>query len=72
MSLSSSVQQFAAGIAALASGRILDQAAGGRILHFPVIGTISAACALICIYLSRFLRVSEKGQETVSAVVVEG
>jgi predicted MFS family arabinose efflux permease len=72
MSLSSSVQQFAAGIAALLSGRILDQSTGGRILHFPVIGTISVVCALICIYLSRFLRVTEKNPEGVNGVIVEG
>lgn len=72
MSLSSSVQQFAAGVAALMSGRILDQTAGGKMLHFPIIGAISVACALICIYLSRYLRVSENADEAVSAVAVEG
>ena len=72
MSLSSSVQQFAAGIAALLSGRILDQTSGGKMLHFPIIGTISVACALVCIYLSRFLKVSERGQGAMSAVVAEG
>jgi predicted MFS family arabinose efflux permease len=72
MSLSSSVQQFAAGIAALASGRILDQTAGGKIIHFPAIGAISVACALVCIYLSRYLRVTDNGMEAVSAVAVEG
>jgi predicted MFS family arabinose efflux permease len=55
MSINSSVQQLAAGVAAWISGIILGQSATGRITHFSVTGFVSAACALFCIYLSRFL-----------------
>jgi len=55
MSINSSVQQFAAGIAAWISGIILGQTATGQITHYPVTGFVSVTCALFCIYLSRFL-----------------
>jgi predicted MFS family arabinose efflux permease len=55
MSLNSSVQQFAAGLAAYASGHIMDQAPNGEITRFSVIGGLSVACAFTCIYLARHL-----------------
>lgn len=56
MSLNSSVQQFASGVAAFASGQILGQLPGGRITHFPVVGGISVCLALACLALARFLK----------------
>jgi predicted MFS family arabinose efflux permease len=55
MSLNSSVQQLAAGLAAWISGMILGQSASGQMTHFSVTGIVSVACALFCIYLSGFL-----------------
>jgi hypothetical protein len=55
MSVNSSVQQLAAGVAAWVSGMILGQTATGKITHFSVIGVVSVSCALLCIYISRFL-----------------
>jgi predicted MFS family arabinose efflux permease len=55
MSVNSSVQQLAAGVAAWISGIILGQDSNGRITHFSAIGWISVGCALLCIYLSKFL-----------------
>jgi predicted MFS family arabinose efflux permease len=55
MSVNSSVQQLAAGFAAWLSGMIIRQSADGKIARFSTIGMISVACALFCIYLSRFL-----------------
>ena len=55
MSINSSVQQLAAGIAAWISGIILGQSATGQITHFSVTGFVSVTCALFCIYLSKFL-----------------
>jgi predicted MFS family arabinose efflux permease len=55
MSVNSSVQQLAAGIAAWISGMILGQSATGQITHFPITGLLSVVCALSCIYLSGFL-----------------
>ena len=55
MSVNSSVQQLAAGIAAWVSGMILGQDSNGRLTHYSITGMISVACALFCIYLARFL-----------------
>jgi len=60
MSINSSVQQLAAGFAAWISGIILGQSATGQITHFSVTGFISVACALFCIYLSRFLATQDQ------------
>jgi len=63
MSINSSVQQLAAGIAAWFSGIILGQSATGQITHFSVTGLLSVTCALVCIYLSRFLGARHGGTE---------
>jgi predicted MFS family arabinose efflux permease len=55
MSVNSSIQQLAAGLASWVSGMILGQSVTGAITHFPVIGVVSVSCALLCIYISRFL-----------------
>jgi predicted MFS family arabinose efflux permease len=55
MSINSSVQQFASGLAAYVSGLIMGQSQSGEITHFPSVGLISAACAMICVYLAKFL-----------------
>jgi len=55
MSVNSSVQQLAAGLAAWISGLILGQSATGQITHFQITGLLSVFCAVSCIYLSRFL-----------------
>jgi hypothetical protein len=72
MSINSSVQQLAAGVAASASGHVLSQASDGRILHFPTIGIISVICAVVCIPLARFLRTPEPATAVISAVPAEG
>jgi predicted MFS family arabinose efflux permease len=73
MSLNSSVQQLAAGAAAWVSGYILGQSADGRITHFSAIGYISVTCAMLCIYLSRFLeRLPEPREQVGKLAVIEG
>jgi predicted MFS family arabinose efflux permease len=71
MSINSSVQQLAAGFAAWISGIILGQSATGQITHFSITGFVSAACALFCIYLSRFLAARHQRSDIGSAAVVE-
>jgi len=66
MSINSSVQQFASGLAAFVSGQIMGQSATGEITHFSVIGLISLTFALLCIYLARFIKRPEP-KEMVSA-----
>jgi predicted MFS family arabinose efflux permease len=72
MSVNSSVQQLAAGFAAWVSGMIISQSADGKITHFPVIGLVSVACALSCIYLSRFLASNHEADAMSGAVMAEG
>jgi predicted MFS family arabinose efflux permease len=56
MSVNSSVQQFACGLAAWASGGIIGQGAHEEITHYPLAGLVSSACVLACIWLARYLR----------------
>ncbi len=72
MSINSSVQQFACGVAAYASGQILGQTPTGELTHFPLIGGLSVVCALICIYLAKFLKPGEAADPSAPALVLEG
>jgi len=72
MSINSSVQQFAAGLASIVSGYIMGQTPSGELTHFPVIGAISFVCALTCIYLARYLKSPEQPATTVNALPAEG
>jgi len=68
MSMNSSVQQLASGLAAFVSGHLLGQALGGQITHYPVIGAISATCALLCIYVARYLKSAEGAAVVIGAL----
>jgi len=59
MSINSSVQQFASGLAAYVSGQIIGQSPSGEMTHFPIIGLLSVSFAFISIYLARFLKIPE-------------
>jgi predicted MFS family arabinose efflux permease len=72
MSINSSVQQFSCGIAAYLSGLVLTQASTGELVHFPALGLASIVCALICIYLARFLRIPGNTVTPVQALPAEG
>src|SRR3974377_1772674 len=72
MSMNSSVQQMASGLAAFVSGHLLGQAPGGQITHYPAIGAISATCPLLCIYLARYLKAGQGAAGLVEALPVEG
>lgn len=72
MSINSSVQQFACGVAAFFSGQILTQTPTGELAHFPLLGGVSIVCALACIYLARFLRLPANGENAVQALPAEG
>lgn len=73
MSINSSVQQFACGLAAFASGHIIGQSPKGELTRFPVVGIISVVCLLSCIQLSRFLKSPTEVKTTANeaALVVE-
>ena len=72
MSINSSVQQFASGLAAYVSGRIMGLTSDGRLTHFHVLGIISIACALACIYLARHLKRPAADAASVRALPAEG
>jgi predicted MFS family arabinose efflux permease len=72
MSINSSVQQFACGVAAYLSGQILGQRPNGELTHFPLIGLVSVICALSCIYLARFLKSPEPKDTPMQTFAVEG
>jgi len=71
MSINSSVQQFASGVAAFVSGHIMGQSVTGEITHFPVIGLISLCFALLCIYLARFLKPPQPRELVPATIVTE-
>ena len=72
MSINSSVQQFSCGVAAYVSGQVLTQTPTGGLAHFPVLGVASALCALLCIYLARFLRTPDPSEGPIQGLPVEG
>jgi predicted MFS family arabinose efflux permease len=56
MSVNSSVQQFACGVASWITGDILGQGPHQEITHYPIAGLLSLTCVFACIWLARFLR----------------
>lgn len=71
MSINSSVQQFSSGVAAYISGQMIGESASGALTHFNVVGFVSVACALTCIYLARFLKAPVSPEPGGVALVVE-
>ena len=51
MSINSSVQQAASGLAAFVSGLIVQKAADGRLLHFGTVGILASVATLISIFV---------------------
>ena len=72
MSINSSVQQFACGVAAYLSGQVLTQTPGGQLAHFPLLGLFSIVCALVCIFLARFLKIPHKTEGSLQVLAAEG
>lgn len=56
MSLASSMQMLASGIATLLSGMIITRTASGEMLHYNIVGYIAVACSLITIWIATHLR----------------
>ena len=71
MSVNSSVQQFACGLAAWISGTIFGQRTDKAITHFPDGGNgLSLCCVFACIWLAQFLRPAAR-ELTGSPILVE-
>jgi predicted MFS family arabinose efflux permease len=71
MSINSSVQQFASGLAAWLSGHIIGQSPSGELTRFSWVGLASISCGLVCIYLSRFLKAPAGGDTSGAGLVME-
>lgn len=71
MSINSSVQQFALGLAAWVSGQIMGLSPTGEMTHYPIVGVISLVCALSCIYLARFLKTPQPREVLAEPVALE-
>lgn len=56
MSLLSSVQMAAVGLASLTSGLIISRSASGQIVHFNLVGYLAATCGLLAIWQAQRLR----------------
>ena len=54
------------------SGMILGQTAKGQITHFSIVGFVSVGCALLCVYLSRFLEPCRDNGAVGDVAMVEG
>ena len=72
MSINSSVQQFSMGLTSLLGGLILGEGANGTMTRFPIVGILSVACVLLCIYLARFLKAPPKQEMAAEPVLMEG
>jgi len=72
MSINSSVQQFASGVAAYLSGQVLTQTTSGELAHFPALGAASIVCALACIYFARFLKSPNNSEGSMQGLAMEG
>jgi predicted MFS family arabinose efflux permease len=56
MSINSSVQQLGAGIAALVSGFIVQEAADGKLVHFEWVGIMACVVTLIAVWVVQHIR----------------
>ncbi|MHC2990732.1 sugar transporter [Pontibacter sp. HJ8] len=56
MSISSSVQQLGAGIAALVSGFIVQEAADGKLVHFEWVGIMACVVTLVAVWVVQHIR----------------
>jgi predicted MFS family arabinose efflux permease len=66
LSVNSSVQQMAMGLASLIGGYLLGKSASGALTGFPLVGAVSVAGTLLSVYLVGHLR--RPGAEALAAV----
>jgi predicted MFS family arabinose efflux permease len=56
LSANSSVQHLAIGSGSYIGGLIIAESADGRLLHFPILGWLSAAATMACLWLAGRIR----------------
>jgi predicted MFS family arabinose efflux permease len=59
MSISSSLQQLSAGLAAYVAGVVVVKQPDGSFTHYDWVGYMSIAATLICLYLARRIRTAD-------------
>lgn len=68
MSINSSVQQMAMGLAAVVAGALIGEAQSGEITGYAAAGLIAACSAAMSMFLAGRLRVAEEIAEAAVAV----
>ena len=63
MSLSSSVQMLASGIASLVAGLIITRNAAGQIEHYDLVGYFAVACGLASLWMAQRLTVAQAAKQ---------
>ena len=71
LSANSSVQHLAIGFGSYIGGLIIAESADGRLEHFPILGVLSAAATIACLWLAGRIRpiTSEHEISTNEAIV---
>jgi predicted MFS family arabinose efflux permease len=72
MSISSSLQQAAGGIAAMLAGMIVVQTSAGVLLHFDTLGYILICTTLVSLTLMYFIDRRVRGAQPAAAAALEG
>jgi predicted MFS family arabinose efflux permease len=68
LSVNSSVQQMACGLAALAAGSILGQGADGSLTGYPTVGVLAVVATLLSVVLAGRLRRADQGADAVDVL----
>ncbi len=70
LSANSSVQHLAIGSGSYLGGLIIAESADGRLLHVPILGLVSAAATMICLWLAGRIRpVTAEGHITTNEAI---
>jgi predicted MFS family arabinose efflux permease len=69
LSVNSSVQQLACGLAALAAGALLHQQGDGKLTGYPTVGLLAACATVLSVLLAGRLRPAEGGREAIDLLV---
>jgi MFS transporter, DHA1 family, inner membrane transport protein len=73
MSANSSVQHLSIGCGSYVGGLVIAESADGRLLHFPILGLLSAAATLSCLWLAGRVRpITADGHMTPTEAIVAG
>jgi len=72
ISINSAVQQFASGLPAFVSGRIIGETVSGAMTRYGQTGWLAVAMAFVGIYLVRFLTPHPENLSDVTPMAIPG